>query len=293
MTGQTLRQPDRFLIDQWHPVASADDPGPARTHLLGLPIALGPGPTVTALSPTPRPLPVRHRYGCLWTTLGTPARDIPAIPEADESDRQQVACGWVTLRTSAPRMVENFLDMAHFPFVHPGILGTEAHPEVPDYRFDIRRDVDEVWATNCRFHNPGWDTSAQGIGSPDDAMDRTYRIPAPFTVVLYRVSRSDPARKDVLAVFVQPVQETLCRAQVVTWLVDSTTPHADLCRFEQTIFLQDRIIVENQRPRLLPLDTGAEVPTRADGSSIAYRRWLKEKGMRWGTTAGTLAGAAA
>ena len=289
MTGQTLRPADPFLIDQWHPIASAGDTGPARTQLLGQPIDLRPGPTVIALSPAPRALPIRHRYGCLWTTLGTPARDIPAIPEADEPDRRQIACGWVTLRTSAPRMVENFLDMAHFPFVHPGILGTEAHPEVPDYRFEIRRDVDEVWATNCRFHNPGWDTSAQGIGTPDDAMDRTYRIPAPFTVVLYRVSRSDPARKDVLAAFVHPVEEDLCRAQVVTWLVDCTTPQTDLCRFEQTIFLQDRIIVENQRPRRLPLDAGAEVPTRADGSSIAYRRWLKEKGLRWGTTAGSAA----
>jgi hypothetical protein len=39
----------------------------------------------------------------------------------------------------------------------------------------------------------------------------------------------------------------------------------------------------NQRPTLLPLEPRAEIPTRADASSIAYRRWLKEKGITYGT----------
>jgi hypothetical protein len=36
---------------------------------------------------------------------------------------------------------------------------------------------------------------------------------------------------------------------------------------------------------LLPLEPRAEIPTRADASSVAYRRWLKEKGIVYGTTA--------
>jgi len=36
---------------------------------------------------------------------------------------------------------------------------------------------------------------------------------------------------------------------------------------------------------LLPLEPRLEIPTRADGSSIAYRRWIKEKGLRFGTVA--------
>ena len=54
--------------------------------------------------------------------------------------------------------------------------------------------------------------------------------------------------------------------------------------FQQLIFLQDRIILENQRPVLLPMEARAEIPTRADATSIAYRRWLKEKGITYGTT---------
>jgi phenylpropionate dioxygenase-like ring-hydroxylating dioxygenase large terminal subunit len=45
-------------------------------------------------------------------------------------------------------------------------------------------------------------------------------------------------------------------------------------------------LIKRQRPLLLPLEPRQEIPTRADSSSIAYRRWLKEKGLRFGTVAG-------
>lgn len=42
------------------------------------------------------------------------------------------------------------------------------------------------------------------------------------------------------------------------------------------------MILENQVPRKLPLDPRWELPTRADASSIAYRRWLKANELQWG-----------
>ena len=65
-------------------------------------------------------------------------------------------------------------------------------------------------------------------------------------------------------------------------LFDDTTPLTDLIHFQQTIFLQDRSILENQHPSLLPLDPGLEIPTRADLTSVAYRRWLKRRGYTYG-----------
>ena len=42
-------------------------------------------------------------------------------------------------------------------------------------------------------------------------------------------------------------------------------------------------IVESQRPHLLPLDLQAELNLRSDRLSIAYRRWLRGLGLRYGT----------
>ncbi|MFN3641855.1 MAG: aromatic ring-hydroxylating dioxygenase subunit alpha [Gemmobacter sp.] len=269
---------DPVALDDWYAVGSAGAP-PERTRLLGQDIAVA-GGRVTL--PDGRALPVREQWGLVFTTLGRPNRDLFDIPEAREPDRRFVPCGWVTLRASGLRVVENFLDMAHFPFVHTNILGAEPHTEVPKYDSEIRRDVDEVWATNCTF----FQSRIAATEASGDFVRLTYRVPTPFTVMLHRVCPSDPARLDAIALFIQPMEEALCRAIPVMWLVDRVSTHAELLRFEQVIFLQDRIIVENQRPLLLPLEPRAETPTRADSSSIAYRRWLKEKGLRYGTTAG-------
>ncbi len=283
------RTTDRVALDDWYAVETSADLGtaPLRGRLLGQDIVsrrLPDGaPEIReqrddgSLGP---PLPVKERYGCVWTSLGTPVRGIVDIPEADEADRRFVPCGWVKMRASGLRIVENFLDMAHFPFVHTDILGAEPHTEVPQYQSEIRRDVDEVWATNCTFFQPR-------IAATEDRGDfvhLTYRVPSPFIVMLYRICPTAPERLDAIALFIQPIEEDLCRAQPVMYLVDSQSTHTALLRFEQVIFLQDRIIVENQRPLLLPLEPRAEIPTRADSSSVAYRRWLKEKGIRYGTT---------
>jgi phenylpropionate dioxygenase-like ring-hydroxylating dioxygenase large terminal subunit len=226
-------------------------------------------------------LPVQEKYGCLWTTLGEPERDIVHIAEAFEPDRRYVPCGWVKMRASGLRVVENFLDMAHFPFVHTDILGSEPHTEVPQLQvLRLRRDVDEVWATNCTFFQPQM-TASRPEG---EFTQLTYRVPSPFVVMLYRVCPGQPDRLDAIALFIQPMEEDLCRATPVMYLLDDEASLTQLRRFEQVIFLQDRIIVENQRPLLMPLEPRTEIPTRADSSSVAYRRWLKEKGLRFGTT---------
>jgi len=49
-----------------------------------------------------------------------------------------------------------------------------------------------------------------------------------------------------------------------------TTPGTSLIRrFQQTIFAQDKPILENQYPKRLPLDPRAETPIRADKVAIA------------------------
>jgi phenylpropionate dioxygenase-like ring-hydroxylating dioxygenase large terminal subunit len=66
-------------------------------------------------------------------------------------------------------------------------------------------------------------------------------------------------------------------------LVDDESTDIGLRHFQQMIFSQDKPILENQRPRRLPLDPTAETSVRADRSSVAYRRWLHERGVRYGT----------
>lgn len=65
-------------------------------------------------------------------------------------------------------------------------------------------------------------------------------------------------------------------------LHDDTNADIDNRLFQQSLFGQDKPIVENQVPKRLPLNTRAETPIRADKSGIAYRRWLSGKGITYG-----------
>jgi len=279
---------DAVARDEWYAVAIDADVEPERsyrTRLLGVDIELtrdGEGAvacTAVAGGEVLR-LPVELAHHHLWTTLGSPAHDVFAIPEADDEGRRFVSCGRVTVRASGLRIVENFLDMAHFPFVHTDILGEEAHPEVKPYRAEIRRNADEVWATECVFRQP------QAALASDGAVDAEYqyRVPAPYAAILYKTSPNRAAALDLVGIFVQPRAEALCDVFPFYMLFDDVNSDAAVAQFEQMIFLQDKSILENQIPATLPLSAGAEIPTRADALSIAYRRWLKAKGLRYGTT---------
>ena len=56
----------------------------------------------------------------------------------------------------------------------------------------------------------------------------------------------------------------------------------DLRAFQDRIFLQDQPIVENQVPLRLPLARDAEIHMGWDRMSVAYRRYLVERGMDYG-----------
>jgi phenylpropionate dioxygenase-like ring-hydroxylating dioxygenase large terminal subunit len=278
------RLAEKAALDQWYCIEALQDiaTGNIASRLLGVDLRIGRDATgVISVTAAGRDdtLPTRERYGYLWTTLGSPATDLLPIPEADEKDRRVIVCGAISVKTSGLRIVENFLDMAHFPFVHTDILGAEPHTEVLHYTTEIRRDVDEVWATNCQFFQPQAALSATG-GIMTQYM---YRVANPFATILYKTCLNAANRWDVICLFVQPLDPDRCRAHPVMFLIDDVSPLTELIHFQQLIFLQDRIILENQRPALLPLEPRAEIPTRADASSIAYRRWLKEKGITYGT----------
>ena len=56
-----------------------------------------------------------------------------------------------------------------------------------------------------------------------------------------------------------------------------------LREFQDTIVSQDIPTVESQRPRRLPLNNDAEFHLPSDRASLAYRKWLKQLGVKFGT----------
>jgi phenylpropionate dioxygenase-like ring-hydroxylating dioxygenase large terminal subunit len=219
----------------------------------------------------------KERYGLLWVCLGLPANDVPTFPEWDQPGYVGAVCGpFEHIRAMGPRLIENYLDAAHFPFVHEGVLGDRQFPEIGDY--EMRITVNGVESDPIAVYQP--DPFAGSSGR----VTYTYHAYRPLTA---HFTKHMPAATNGMMLAITPHDELDCTA----WFVVATNGRKDgaLLKAEYTpriasIFEQDRAIVESQRPELLPLDLQAELHLKSDRVAIAYRTWLRQLGMSWGVT---------
>jgi phenylpropionate dioxygenase-like ring-hydroxylating dioxygenase large terminal subunit len=223
---------------------------------------------------------VQECYGLVWVCLGTPAHDAPPrFPEFADDALRKVWCGPYEVRSSGPRIVENFLDMAHFAFVHEGILGAQEQAAIADYSVESFDDADYgsgVWARQCR----AWQPQASRAATAGSEIDYTYRVVRPLTAIL---TKHPPGSvREAIALLPQPLTETTTRVWIIMALNDFSSDDQALRAFQDTIFLQDLPILESQHPARLPLIPGAEVSVACDRMSLAYRAYLKQQNLHYG-----------
>ncbi len=212
-------------------------------------------------------------YDMVWVCLGEPAYDIPDFDEWHDDAYRKILCGAYEFQAAAPRMVENFLDVAHFPFVHEDILGTQERPEIPDY--EVVTDEHGITAADIRVFQPNPD----GTHMPN-WVTYTYKVYRPLVAYF----RKEAEQKFAILLMVTPIEEV--HSLMWMWMVmthgDGTD--ATLRAFQDEIAMQDLPIVQSQRPELLPLDLQSELHLRSDKTAIAYRRWLNQLGLTFGTS---------
>ena len=213
------------------------------------------------------------KYGWVWVCLGQPERDIPSFPEWDDSSFRKVHCGPYHYRASGPRAIENFLDVTHFPFVHTGLLGDPNYPEVNDYQVEITPEG--VIARDITVWQPDPDGSGQGAN-----VTYTYKVLRPLTAYFVK---SSAGPRFAMYFTVTPVSPEVSIAWTYVGLDYGEQTDEEIRAFEDKITWQDIPVVESQRPELLPLDLQAELHLRSDRTAVAYRTWLRQLGLSFGT----------
>ena len=205
-------------------------------------------------------------YDLVWVRLDTTAdTTIPAHPAWSDASMRVVAGAPYTWPTSALRRVENFVDLAHFAWVHDGTLGRRDEPVTP---LPAVERVDG----ELRFH----------YDPPDMAVEREalfghsrYRMPIPCTVDI-EFHLETGARRH-LWMTASPLDERSCRS---FWFIsrddDLDGDDAPHLAFQQRVLDEDEPVVCNQDPPEMVLEPGFELSVRTDRVSIEYRRWLCE-----------------
>jgi phenylpropionate dioxygenase-like ring-hydroxylating dioxygenase large terminal subunit len=234
----------------------------------------------------------RERYGLVWVCLQPGDANVGVDNDVDDSDGvplfaadadtqlRKTLCGPYDVATSAPRIIENFLDMAHFGFVHDGWLGMREATAIDDYT--VESTPNGLRATQCK----AWQPQSNVHSTAPAQVEYTYEVFAPYMAVLTKVPDAASVAlqgfRESIALFICPVSPESSRVWFGLAMADFDSPDAKLQDFQHTIFMQDKPVLESQTPKRLPLDVRAESHTAADKASSAYRRYLKQQNITFG-----------
>ena len=223
---------------------------------------------------------VHEAHGLVWVRLEAGDAAPPAFGPEDDARLRKLNCGPYDVTASAPRIIENFLDMSHFGFVHEGWLGTREATAIEDYR--VEPLPTGLRATGCK----AWQPQSNLHSTQAAQVEYTYEVTGPYTAVLTKVPEAGTTAvqdwREAIALFVCPLTPETSRVWFRLAVADFDTPDAKLRAFQHTIFTQDQPVLESQRPQRLPIDLRAELHTAADKASSAYRRFLKASGITFG-----------
>lgn len=249
-------------------------------------------PALPSFAPPPahcaKTFHAHEAYGLVWVQLDAAQTKLPAFAAHADAHLRKVHCGPYDVATSAPRVVENFLDMAHFGFVHQGYLGARDTAAQADYA--VERTMHGIRATGCR----AWQPQSHANASQGSDVSYTYEVVSPYCAQLAKVpdvrsaiytnySSGKPVEwRESIALWVCPVSPDASRVWFTMAVADFETAAGELQNFQNTIFMQDKPILESQTPARLPLDLRAELHTTADKASSAYRRYLQDSGITFG-----------
>ncbi|MEE8304556.1 MAG: aromatic ring-hydroxylating dioxygenase subunit alpha [Candidatus Tectomicrobia bacterium] len=231
-----------------------------------------------------------ERYGLVWVCMSAePLAPIPDYPEFEDPSYGVFIKQWKPWNCSAAREIENFVDQAHFAWIHEGILGDREHPLAPEMHLEREADNLHFWFRNepTNLH------TLQHC--------RRYRLTRPFTIhnrnersaddtEIFFVAVTPHSAKASTRFMVLARNYNLDASEVVEgpilWrddeiaappLNDSAQAMLDLM---ETVYKQDFVVVETQRPEELPLDLSEELHLKGpDSVAVAYRRMMREIGV--------------
>ena len=239
--------------------------------------ALGAGailPPAARLSPAAG---VVEAHGMVFLAPEEPMVPLGSIPEAEDPSFETGELPTLVARASAGLLADNFLDVAHFPFVHAGTFGADEAAEVPQYA--VARDG---WSFTMSYEHSFANREDPGVASGARPLLQTrrlaYRLDPPFHLTL-RIDFLEAGGTNVIGFFIQPETAERCRLFTTLWRNDLSGDQsrmAEAVAFEVEILREDLVIQEAFDELVLPLAPTAEVHTRADRTTLELRRVLSD-----------------
>ncbi|MHB8296255.1 MAG: Rieske 2Fe-2S domain-containing protein [Acidimicrobiales bacterium] len=242
--------------------------------------ALGTGAVLPPRAVATAAAGVAERYGLVWIAPEPPVAPILEVAEAGDPAFRQGDLSPIRAAVGAGLMADNFLDFAHFPFVHAATFGAGESAEIGDFAVEAAEQGGFEVVYEHTFNNREDPGVEQGLRPLLQRRRMTYRYRVAFSMSL-RLDFLDSGGSNVICLFVQPERQDSCRLYCSLWRDDVGGSHeamAEMVSYEEKVLREDLAVQERYLDKRLPLDLTREVHTRADKATIELRRQLDALG---------------
>ncbi|MDG2232268.1 MAG: aromatic ring-hydroxylating dioxygenase subunit alpha [Ilumatobacter sp.] len=233
----------------------------------------GPSATIPPMAHLPC-MQVQERYGLVWVCPGEPATDIVRIVQDDDPAFRRLNTEVEPWATSTPRLVDNFMDFSHFPWVHTGTFGGAQDPYVPQIELSQLDEDFFGYTYEVDASNP--DEATAVSGSDDDVVHRTMSTGFALPFVVRSTIRYDDGLEHILLLCSTPVDDLNSLFTFVVWRNDDHSKDPEeILAFDRAIGAEDKAMLERV-PGTLPLGRTGVVSVQSDKPSVEWRRRFAE-----------------
>ena len=220
-----------------------------------------------------RAVPADERYGLVWVCVGTSRAPIPVLPEAEDPAYTLVHELMEVWQASAPRITDNALDISHVAWVHRASVGDPESPRLGE--FSVARDGERLrFSVTIQSRVAGEQVANTGL---EGVVSRTTHAELVQPFVFRGVLEYENGLRHVLYKTAAPADDrsTLFCQFVARNDQPDELRKAGIIAVDRQVQDEDRRLLERIDADF-PLDTTAEVHTRADRMTIEYRRVLAD-----------------
>lgn len=212
------------------------------------------------------------RYGLVWVCLGDAPQALPQIGQDDDAAFRRINSPVEHWRASAVRMTDNFLDIAHFPWVHTGTFGNSQRTEVErielkeldDGFFGYRYEVEAENPLGAKL------VSGQSDSTVHRRMSTGYMLPFAVRSTIHY----ETGLVHIILMLSAPVDDVNSNFTFVVWRNDDFRISAEeAIEFDRMIGAEDKLMLE-RIPGVLPLTARGVASTQSDKASTAWRMQL-------------------
>lgn len=217
-----------------------------------------------------------ERYGLVWICIGDPSKGIPRLGEADDEEGYTLIHELMEVwSASAPRIVDNALDVSHVAFVHRNSVGSSANPRLSDYTVErdgmrLRFEVSYVAAV------PELQKLNTGITSDLTSRSTEAELVDPL-VFRGKLTYHENGLEHVLYKTATPIDDhTTLFCQFIA-RNDHPSPDRweDIAAMDRQVQAEDRALLAEIESDF-SVDVTSEVHIKADRMTLEYRRILGE-----------------